>query len=218
MLLPWIVRNYIVFESFVPVRSGSGLMLYIGNPGLAETFTSTVDYDSDGSNSPWVANDPLHALRLLRNLDYDAALVSHSIDNVSRSEGADYQTYNEVERDRIFLSRSLNFMLKEPLLALQMSFWKAVAFLTFWNVGLGLVSLAAITGGLLFIKDLRVASILLLSTAHMVPYIVSLPLYYRYRSPIEPILFVLAGLFLKVVLKLIERVWYLLHKGSLSVA
>jgi 4-amino-4-deoxy-L-arabinose transferase-like glycosyltransferase len=35
VLAPWITRNYIVFHRFIPVRSGFGLELYIGNNGYS---------------------------------------------------------------------------------------------------------------------------------------------------------------------------------------
>src|SRR3984957_14799989 len=36
VLSPWIVRNYEIFHRFIPVRSGFGLELYIGNNGFSE--------------------------------------------------------------------------------------------------------------------------------------------------------------------------------------
>jgi phosphoglycerol transferase MdoB-like AlkP superfamily enzyme len=32
VLSPWILRNYLVFDAFVPVQGGFGYQLYIGNP------------------------------------------------------------------------------------------------------------------------------------------------------------------------------------------
>jgi hypothetical protein len=36
VLSPWIMRNYEIFHRFIPVRSGFGLELYIGNNGFSE--------------------------------------------------------------------------------------------------------------------------------------------------------------------------------------
>jgi len=41
MLSPWLVRNYIVFHRFIPVRSGFGLELYIGNNGYSERWVNS---------------------------------------------------------------------------------------------------------------------------------------------------------------------------------
>ncbi len=39
-LAPWIVRNYVVFHKFIPVRSGYGLELYIGNNGYSQHWVN----------------------------------------------------------------------------------------------------------------------------------------------------------------------------------
>jgi hypothetical protein len=38
---PWFVRNYMVFHRFIPVRSGFGLELYIGNNGYSERWVNS---------------------------------------------------------------------------------------------------------------------------------------------------------------------------------
>jgi 4-amino-4-deoxy-L-arabinose transferase-like glycosyltransferase len=40
-LSPWIVRNYETFHTFIPVRSGLGLELYIGNNGYTERWVNS---------------------------------------------------------------------------------------------------------------------------------------------------------------------------------
>ncbi len=207
LLSPWIVRNYVVFGTFVPARSGFGYQLYLGNPALAHTFTPDLEFDSVESVPLWKAESPQQALQLLRNLEYDAALANYSINVVSKNSTAEYSSYNEVERDRVFLRRSLDFIQTEPLLALKMMVWKANAFLSFGEIRLALIAIAAIIGSSLFIKDIRVASLTLLVMGYMFPYISSLPLYYRYRSSIEPILFILSGLFLGVCLQKSTFLW-----------
>src|SRR5580698_10951267 len=39
-LSPWIARNYFVFHKFIPVRSGYGLELYIGNNGYTQHWVN----------------------------------------------------------------------------------------------------------------------------------------------------------------------------------
>lgn len=41
VLAPWIVRNYKLFHRFIPVRSGYGLELYIGNNGYSERWVNS---------------------------------------------------------------------------------------------------------------------------------------------------------------------------------
>jgi 4-amino-4-deoxy-L-arabinose transferase-like glycosyltransferase len=40
VLAPWIVRNYELFHRFIPVRSGFGLELYIGNNGYSQHWVN----------------------------------------------------------------------------------------------------------------------------------------------------------------------------------
>jgi 4-amino-4-deoxy-L-arabinose transferase-like glycosyltransferase len=41
VMSPWLVRNYEVFHHFIPVRSGFGLELYIGNNGYSERWVNS---------------------------------------------------------------------------------------------------------------------------------------------------------------------------------
>lgn len=41
ILSPWIVRNYELFHRFIPVRSGFGLELYIGNNGYSQRWVNS---------------------------------------------------------------------------------------------------------------------------------------------------------------------------------
>ena len=41
VLSPWFVRNYELFHKFIPVRSGFGLELYIGNNGYSERWVNS---------------------------------------------------------------------------------------------------------------------------------------------------------------------------------
>jgi hypothetical protein len=38
---PWLVRNYELFHRFIPVRSGFGLELYLGNNGYSERWVNS---------------------------------------------------------------------------------------------------------------------------------------------------------------------------------
>ena len=40
VLSPWLVRNYLLFHKFIPVRSGFGLELYIGNNGYSQHWVN----------------------------------------------------------------------------------------------------------------------------------------------------------------------------------
>jgi len=39
-MAPWVIRNYVVFHKFIPVRDGFGLELYLGNSGYSEHWAN----------------------------------------------------------------------------------------------------------------------------------------------------------------------------------
>ena len=41
MMAPWLLRNYEIFHRFIPVRSGFGLELYIGNNGYSQRWVNS---------------------------------------------------------------------------------------------------------------------------------------------------------------------------------
>lgn len=41
VMAPWLIRNYELFHKFIPVRSGFGLELYIGNNGYSERWVNS---------------------------------------------------------------------------------------------------------------------------------------------------------------------------------
>ena len=41
VMSPWLLRNYELFHKFIPVRSGFGLELYIGNNGYSERWVNS---------------------------------------------------------------------------------------------------------------------------------------------------------------------------------
>ena len=41
VMSPWLIRNYELFHRFIPVRSGFGLELYIGNNGYSERWVNS---------------------------------------------------------------------------------------------------------------------------------------------------------------------------------
>jgi hypothetical protein len=54
-------------------------------------------------------------------------------------------------------------------------------------------------------RDSRATSLALLVAGYAFPYALSLPIYYRYRAPVEPVMFVLIGLLLGTVGK---QLWH----------
>jgi hypothetical protein len=215
MVAPWMLRNYLTFDQWVIVRNGFGFQLYIGNPALAQTFVAGLPIEGTDTSPPWTAAGPRQALATLRDLEHDRGLRSHSRDMIEAHAPQGYELYNEAQRDRLFFSRALAFMRDRPLLSAEMMFWKTYAFFANWGAVRTLIAATAFLGWLVMMRDIRATSLMLLLAGYTIPYALSLPIYYRYRSPVEPIMFVLIGLFLGTVWKQLlhwsfaghERTW-----------
>jgi hypothetical protein len=204
VVAPWTVRNCLTFDRLVIVRNGFGFNLYIGNPTLAQTFVPGLQIAGIDNVPPWTAAGPRQALATLRDLEHDRALRNHALRTINSHAPSGYQLYNEAQRDHVFLSRAVAFILDKPLLSARMMFWKAYAFFAGWGLVHSLIAVAASLGWLVMMRDIRATSLMLLLLAYASPYVLSLPMYYRYRSPAEPIMFVLIGLLLGTVAKRLQ--------------
>jgi hypothetical protein len=205
MVAPWMLRNYLTFDQWVIVRNGFGFQLYIGNPALAQTFVAGLPIEGTATEPPWTAAGPRQALATLRDLEHDRGLRSHSRDTIEAHAPKGYELYNEAQRDRVFFSRAVTFMRDRPLLTAEMTFWKAYAFFANWGLVRSLIAAAAFLGWLAMMRDIRATSLALLVVGYTFPYALSLPIYYRYRAPVEPVMFVLIGLLLGTVGKQLRR-------------
>jgi hypothetical protein len=204
VILPWTLRNAVTFGQLIPVRNGFGFQSYIGNPGLASTFVPTLQSNATVAPPPWTASGPWQALEKLRDLEFDRAVRHYSIITIRELAPEGYSLFNEAQRDKVFLSHTVEFVREMPLLTARMAFWKVLAFFGNWGLIFRITALTAFAGWLVMLRDYRATSLMLLLAAYTIPYAISLPLYYRYRFPAEPLLFVLAGLLLGVISK---RLW-----------
>ena len=201
VVAPWTVRNYLTFDRLVVVRDGLGLHLHIGNPGLAQTFTRGLRIEGTDKPPPWTAKGPRQSLAKLADLKHRRALRYHSLELVTSRAPADYQLFNEVQRDQVFQARAKAFMRDHPVLVAKMMFWKGYTFLTNGGLVRTLTALVAVLGWLVMIRDIRASILMLFLLAYSAPYVLSLPIPHRYRVPAEPIVFVLIGCFLGVLIK-----------------
>jgi hypothetical protein len=194
-IAPWTYRNFRVFGTVVPIRTGFGLAAQSGNPVLAETFIPGIGGCPGIANPPFRAADADAAMRLAMAGGTRQQLDARPLACVQRATGDRFWELNEAERDRISTRAGLRFIAAHPLVALQLAWAKAKAYYTGWGaattcaVGLALVGLAIavlLTGN-------AVLPIAGLGVALLVPYLVGVPYFYRYRYPAEPILLIFAA-------------------------
>jgi 4-amino-4-deoxy-L-arabinose transferase-like glycosyltransferase len=122
VLLPWIVRNYIVFHAFIPGSSHSGDALYQGNIGLAHA--DYVRYRSTG--------EAMLVLRQHLESRFGPAPGYRSIKSYARAKGL-----NEYEFDRIAFQEAIKTIRAFPERYIVVSL---VRFVRFW-FGVRFVSL-----------------------------------------------------------------------------
>ncbi|HEU4648220.1 MAG TPA: hypothetical protein VFS33_04110 [Gemmatimonadales bacterium] len=194
-IAPWTYRNFRAFGTVVPIRTGFGLAAQSGNPVLAETFAPGIGGCPGIAEPPFRAADADAAMQLARADGSRHQLDARPVACVQRATGERFWTLNEAERDRISSRAGLRFIAHHPIVALQLAWAKSKAYYTGWDAattwaaGLALVGLAVAvvrTGN-------AVVPIAGLTMALLVPYLVGVPYFYRYRYPAEPILLIFAA-------------------------
>jgi hypothetical protein len=201
-LSPWIARNYSAFQRVVPVRNGFGWQLYMGNVGLSGVAAYDLGEAFAGPPFPWRAANDRQAVGFFRSIENERKVRHYLMGTAPYPEA--YGAYNEAQRDRFFLLEALAFLKTHLLQAGILMFWKAFAFFT-WDKLTLIVALLAVAGWLARFRDLRVQGLMLFVIAYALPYIVSIPLYYRYIFPIQSLMVILAAIAVRSLLLLTRR-------------
>jgi hypothetical protein len=209
VISPWAIRNYSTFGELVPVRNGAGLIAYFSNRAFAETFEPSLIPNDAPFTPPWTARNILHAVQLIDEKENRRAIEAYSQATVRASAPSKYAEFNEAERDKALMSQALAFMLRHPLVTLQLSAVKAVRFLyqreLQWRhfMPTVVIGLLAVLGAAMGLKQPRVRAIGLMALGYVAVYAMTYPLYYRYRYPIEPLFAILGGVAAASVMQLL---------------
>jgi hypothetical protein len=169
-LMPWTVRNYMLFRSFVPIKAQLGVNLWLGN------------------HSPAV-NQASAGIGLWNKIEevYPASEVAY------------LSSLNEIERDRALRHRAVTFIVAHPdtffhyVLERVYLFWRKTAAPhgTLWDRALmGLVPLTCLGIVLSIPRWRETALILSVFISFPVIYYVSHADFYRFRFPIEGLMLV----------------------------
>ena len=211
---PWSLRNYIVFDEFVPVRNGVGQVAWIGTVGAAGTFKENVA--ASEIPAPYASKGPGDAIRGIigttgaENLfaleQWQEAIMDEQIPEKSSN-------FNEATQDKWLFKQARNFVFERPFAAAQLAFFKLHAFAdrvdfpvpyTGWLATLMTVlTYVAIIGGFYLITvRIEVSALVLMLAAFVAPFVAIAPYYYRYRQPIDPIFAILLGVTIVVLVNL----------------
>jgi hypothetical protein len=193
IMAPWTVRNYTAFGKFIPVRTGFGQIAFIGV--VASGGTVAPDSLRSHVKPPWRAETPRDAVRRIIHPPYvdQAALERFQLDYAKELGGAGYLAMNEAQRDSWFLKETMTFLAANPVLSAQLAIANLEVFVRLLGGSLGvLMCLLAALGGVLGIRKPAVLIIALWVGSFVGPFLLAVCYYGRYRSPVEPLLVVLA--------------------------
>ena len=194
VILPWTVRNYLVLNKTVPVRTGFGQIAFIGTVGLGGVLDSTTLRSA--SKPPLQATSARKAVKAMVRPPFReiAALEKWQLAYAAELGGSEYAHFNEAERDDWFAAESKAFLVSHPGLAARLALAKLETFARLGGrVGFA-VFLLAILGGLVRGGTPAGTVLVIWVMVYVAPYLVAVPYFARYRSPIEPVLALLAGL------------------------
>lgn len=194
VISPWTYRNYQVFGHLVPVRTGMGLNFHHGNPILAGTFTPGNYACSDTFGSLWQAKNAREAVVLSKQgKKYTHPIFQRSYDCLEKEVPEGYENFNEVERDKVYMQKSVEFILAEPQTFMALAWNKILALYEGWGLLNKKIAILAFMGALLAIRNPQARVLIMMIGIFSVPYTLAVSWWYRYRYPIEPILIVLAS-------------------------
>ena len=210
---PWTLRNYIVFDEFVPVRNGVGSVAWIGTVGAAGTFKENVSVSD--IPAPYASKGPGDAIRgiigttgadnLFALEQWQEAVMDEQIPDVSTK-------FNEAKLDKWLFAKARSFVFERPFAAAQLAFFKLHAFAdrvdfpvpyTGWLATIMTVlTYIGIAGGFYWIVlRTEVSALVLMLAAFVAPFVAIAPYYYRYRQPIEPIFAILIGITIVMIVQ-----------------
>lgn len=196
ILSPWMIRNYLEFGHLVPVRNGAGQILHAGNPSLAATYSPAIAAQAEALPIPWQASDASDAILKVKNHKNRRDLERYQQKFVESMAPPGYEQLNEAERDAVYKKQAFDFIQSNPTLFIELSTQKALAFIfTNWKAP-GALALLALLGMLTTRWDPGTRALIALVSAYCLPYLLTLPYFYRYRYPIDPLLAILASFFI----------------------
>ncbi len=193
VIAPWTLRNYIVFDDFVPVRNGAGSLAFIGT--LAAAGTIAPDTVTSATRPPWQVGRPRDVVDRWAYQPDRRALEEFQLEYADEVGGSEYAAMNEAQRDKWLMQEAKRYVRAHPGLSAQMGVWKLERFVLILKKTGVVVFVLAVLGGLLGLRRKNIAAIILAGWAatYVAPFAIMICYFSRYRFPIEPILVVLCA-------------------------
>lgn len=194
VISPWTLRNYVVFDEFVPVRNGAGSLAFVGTVAAGGAIDpSTVVSET---RPPWAVERPRDVVNRWAYQADRRALEVFQLEYADEIGGADYEVMNEAQRDKWLMQEAKRYVRANPGLSLQMGIWKVERFVAILKKTGVIVFVLAVLGALLALQQKNLMAIILAGWAatYVAPFAIMICYFSRYRFPIEPILAVLCAL------------------------
>lgn len=185
IVLPWTARNYLVFDTFVPARSVSGLALWVGNNPLAtgHEYTQTGDF-----LITLIDPDLFRSIQHLNEAQRDAALGRQALEWIVQNP----TRFLELTGWRVFYFwwSSPNYEFDPGWTGTEPRYLYTLQMV----LHVPILVLAAIGGWQALRKNRAAALALVLWLVSItLPYAISVASFRRYRLPAEPALVILAA-------------------------
>lgn len=201
VVTPWILRNHAVFGELVLIRNGTGINAYLGNPALATAAGSEASPSPAAISQAW--------LGVFESGPGSSWLYRRASETVERAAPPDWPGFNEAQRDRLYLARALEFMREHPTTVLALAAVKLRSFLLPTRrkvyLPLGAATLLAAIGLVAARRSPQAWLVGLLVAAGTALFVLTAPVWGRYRFPIEPLISVLAGAGLAAIVGALAR-------------
>jgi hypothetical protein len=205
VVAPWTIRNFYAFDSFVAVRNGGGQIAFVGVNALGETMMNS---DKSQAVGPiWTSDSAWDAVAKIEPKEYRRQLERYQMAYARQIGGADYADMNEAQRDKWFMERVTEFIKNYPVVFIQLGAAKIWAFIKLFNISGIVVIVAALGGALLFLNQPAIRIVASWCALYSAVFILAVPYFVRYRTPIEPLFSLLAAVFLVRCGRLIAHRW-----------
>jgi hypothetical protein len=190
---PWTIRNYFMFDHFIPIRTGGGYVLYKGNVVLGVAIDPSLRVYNSDIIEMWEAPNAYQAVKMALRGDKKSIMHVFSKQMVEANAPSEFSNFNEHERDQVYKAEAVSFMRKNPWLTVRLMIAKALFYLFYWGILETVIAFLAVIGAIMLFQDIRSRAVIFLLAGLAAPYVISQPIYYRYRYPAEPLFILLAS-------------------------
>ena len=192
-IMPWTIRNAVTFRMLIPIQTGLGVFANFSNTYLAETFMPELAMDPLGTPPPWKSKGPFDAVRQFSRGGRSSMLLNRSLESVAANPPEGWDRMTEPERDQIHMNQFKRFVAGHPAVFAKLLAAKALRLYVFMPKVPLIFNVAALVGLVVALKR-RLGYVLPLTIfLCSAPLLITAPLYYRYRFPVEPLMAILAA-------------------------